>query len=409
MRSFRIAFLCTAFLVGIWIWGVFGDVRDDPVGISSGSFVGTVVAYPDVRRTNTKLVVLVHGTCSVDETVETIPNTFRVLATTDRFTQVSYGDVVCLRGEIERPEPFEGFRYDRFLGVSGITHVVRRASVETVGRDPPSGLLAWLLERRERFEASLRRLYPEPTAGFLEGLLLGTRAGLSEDLTDAFNATGMTHIVALSGANVTLLATVSFGLLSGALSRRSALWATISLVFAFVVLTGMSSSLVRAGIMGTLVLVAREIGRPSSGLSSANVLLMSAVLMSLWRPLSLAWDPGFQLSFAATFGILFVASRIDRFFGWLPKVLMIRESVTLSVASQITTLPLVLWHFGRVAWIAPLANMLVLPVLPWAMLGGFLSVAFSGVAPMVAKWSAFGAHLLLMWAVRVIAALAAVS
>lgn len=358
----------------------------------NGTLEGVVVAFPDVRRTG------------VNVTIETYTGA-RILVKTDRWTHVTYGDRVRVRGSLEVPEPFEGFAYDKYLAVNGVSMVMYRGSVETLGRDPPSLMLARLFTARTWFERRIRFLMAEPAGAFLEGLLLGSKAGLPEDVMTSFQKTGLVHIVALSGANITLIATILLNRLAGWVPRRVAFGTMLGGVVAFVLVTGAQPSLVRAAIMGVLVFWARELSRPSTTWASINTLLLAAVVMTLWQPLALLYDPGFQLSFAAMTGVLFVAPWTERVLQWVPERFLLRESVNLSVASQASTLPVVLWLFGETSWIAPLANAVVLPVLPYAMFFGAMAVVISVFSYELAHVSAVVARLVLEWALHATAVL----
>lgn len=317
--------------------------------------------------------------------------------------RVLYGDRIRAEGRLFDPTvgAKDGGSYAGYLASSGIGLIMSRARIEVAGHDPPSRVLEVLFSFRTAFEDRLAKLIPEPAGSFAAGLLTGARGGMPDDIAADFRTSGLTHVVALSGSNVALLASLLFGLLAGPLPRRVALGMALISITAFAFLTGLSASLVRASIMGSVMLLVWHIGRPVSSLSALNLLLVSGVLMTLWHPLALLWDPGFQLSFCAMAGVLFLAPYVERPLRWLPTFFSVRESVTLSVATQLSTMPVSLWKFGRVSWVAPFTNVVVLPLLPPAMLTALLSLLLSCLSEPAARVLAMIPTALLMFAIRV--------
>ncbi|MCA9376116.1 MAG: ComEC/Rec2 family competence protein [Candidatus Doudnabacteria bacterium] len=404
-RRVLVAFLCGVIGLSscVVVLSEQREMADRAARLQQVSLFEGVVIQP-VERGREELRFVVRTPCGLSESEERACD---VLVTASRFSSVVYGDRLRVSGDVEVPTSDGTFRYDRYLAVSGISHVVRASHIQRIDSEPPSVLLGGLYRTRLFLEQRIGQLFPEPEASFLAGLLLGVRSGMPDSVLEAFADTGMTHIVALSGANITLVGTIVFRLLSGPVSRRIAFVFTLLGIFVFVVATGASSSVVRAGIMGALAFTARECGRPLTWLATLALLLVSAVLMTCWRPLALVWDAGFQLSFAATFGVVYVSTRIEKWFRWVPSVFTLRESVVLSVASQMTTAPLLLWHFGTISAVAPLANLFVLPVLPWAMLFGALSIGCSSFLPGIAVHFGAVSVGLLRWALWVVEQLAA--
>ena len=197
----------------------------------------------------------------------------------------------------------------------------------------------------------------------MAGLLYGYRGGLG-DLQEAFNKTGVSHIVAISGYNITIIAELLMAMFSSFIRRQIAFWFVSAGIISFVIMVGASPSVVRAGIMGILVLVARHIGRVSR---PTNLLVFAAAVMTLHNPFVLLWDAGFQLSFAATIGILYVAPLFDR--RW--------ELVSSTLSAIVITLPLALYHFGRFSLIAPVTNLLILWTIPILMALGAIAIIAS--------------------------------
>jgi competence protein ComEC len=241
----------------------------------------------------------------------------------------------------------------------------------------PWNFLGVLSRLSQSLSARLQVLLPEPEASFAVGLLLGKRQNMDQDLQDAFQAVGLTHIVAISGSNIALVVILFFTLFSFLPFHRRLAFSAIGVV-TFVLLVGPSAAVVRAGLMGVLSLVGLYSGRKSQAYFG---LLWSAVLMVLWNPLVLTYDVGFQLSFASTFGILTLTPILEKVF---PQRLWMRDELILTLAAQLMTLPFIIFYFGRISWITPLANLVVAPLIPLAMGSSALALLFGTPAAALA-------------------------
>lgn len=284
-----------------------------------------------------------------------------------------YGDEVIVRGELSRPGQIEEFAYDRYLSRFGIYAVMPRATVETVSTDHGFQFFSFLYTLKERFERQINRLYPEPHASFLAGLLTGSRRGIPEHLLEDFQVTGLTHIIAISGYNITIVLSIIGSLLFFLPLKWRFLPSLVAILF-FTLFVGASPSVVRAAIMGALGLLALQTGRQKHSLIA---ILLTAALMVAWNPKLLWYDAGFQLSFLAVLGIMYLSPFLERFVNIFPDTFAIRESLKTTLAAQLAAVPLVTLLFGNFSLVAPLANVAVALLVPFAMLVGFLGVTVS--------------------------------
>ena len=288
----------------------------------------------------------------------------------------NYGDEVRVTGILEKPTQIEDFAYDRYLSRYGIYAVIYRGTIETLSGGHGSTRLTtsgsrffdFLYSLKDRFEYTLNRLLPEPHASFMAGLLTGSRRGIPEHLLKDFQKTGLTHIIAISGYNIAIVIAV----ISGALFFLPLKWrllpALIAITF-FTLFVGASPSVVRAAIMGGLSLFALHVGRERHSLIA---ILFAAAAMVFFNPKLLWYDAGFQLSFLSVVGLSFLAPKLERFFRFVPTTLGFRESVQMTISAQLMAVPLIILLFGEFSLIAPLANILVAPLIPIAMIFGFL-------------------------------------
>lgn len=357
---------------------------------STVAIEGVVAQEPDVREQSQRIVLRLE---SGD----------RVLAVAPLHPEVSIGDTVEAAGTLERPEPFatdEGrtFRYDQFLAKDGIFLVLDRASLRVIGSDlaPQDYVLRALLSLKHGFQNGLSSALPEPHASLASGLITGGKQGLGERLLDAFIISGLVHIVVLSGYNVMIVAEAVLRALSS-LSRRAAAVAAGMVIFLFVLVAGAGAASVRAGLMAGLALTARATGRTYAVL---RALAAAGTVMLLINPLLLAYDPGFQLSFLATLGLILLAPRIARSLGFIRSEFW-RELLAATIAAQVAVLPLLLYQTGLFSLVSIPANLFVLPVVPLAMLFAAIAGAVGFIAAPFAPLLGLPALMLLSYIVSV--------
>jgi competence protein ComEC len=335
---------------------------------------GVVVDYPDVRGDRIKLMVEVDRVG--EEAVEGV-----ALITVNRYPEYFYKERLGFKGQLKEPHNFEEFSYERYLRRYGIDSVMYNPRAWRVGEEPhqwwdwkrPVFDLKWEVENR------LNRLLTEPYASFSAGLLLGSRRGIPEDIMEDFNTSGLTHIIAISGYNITLIIVFVSGLFQFLSKRWQTIVATV-VIGVFVVLVGGTAAVVRSAIMGVLGLWAIWFGRRSE---VTRLLAITAGGMTMWNPFILVDDVGFQLSFAATCGLVYMTDSVERFLKWLrvhdriPEFLSIREAFVTTLAAQTLAVPIIIVSFGRLSLIAPVANVAAVSLIPIAMMLSFVSLLVS--------------------------------
>jgi len=252
----------------------------------------------------------------------------------------------------------------------------------------------WIGEVRERLLAILEKLLPEPMSSLAAGILLGVKAQMPKDFYTALVDTGTMHIVAASGYNVTIVGTAVIQVLGHVLPKSMAIVVAIIVILIYVILAGAGASIVRAAIMGSLSLMAFYFGRP---VQARRLLYIAAMVMLLVEP-SMIFDASFQLSFMATLGLLLMEPVMKK----LPEIAFLHTYLYPTIAATLFTLPVIWWHFGRVSYISPLVNMMVLPVVPMIMFGTLGVLGVGIVSPGVAQIIAWLLYPLLAYMVGVI-------
>lgn len=242
--------------------------------------------------------------------------------------------------------------------------------------DEPAAKQNFSLFKGERklIEERIRAIFPEPYSGIASGLLIGSREMIPRSILEDFQRTGLTHILALSGYNIILV--ISFiGIFVRVLPRKFAAAATIIMILFFVLLTGASASTVRASIMGSLGLIGAVSGRKSGSL---RALFVTGYAMALINPFLPFHNLSFQLSFAATAGILLFAEPLKNRLAYLGT--SFSELIGMTLAAQFGTLPIILFAFHGFSLISLVANAVILPLIPPIMFFSFLGFLFGKIA-----------------------------
>lgn len=333
---------------------------------------GTITAEPDRRPLHTKYTVSVDTVTASGSVQRGVVG--NVLVSDYRnWPRYEYGDRIRARGMLELPGGIDGFRYDHYLSRFNVHSVMYRSFMELTKTRESFSALRVLYRLKERLEQRINRLFPEPHASFMAGLLTGSRKGIPENVMADFNATGLTHIIAISGYNITIIIAIISGALFWLPPSKRLLPAVVAICM-FTIFVGAGAAVVRAAIMGILGRLALHTKRlPHARL----IVLWTALFMIVWNPKILWYDAGFQLSFLAVIGLLELSPWLDPLFQKVPNTLGIRESLQMTIAAQLSAVPLIIVLFGRVSLVAPLANVLVAPLVPLAMLFGTLALATS--------------------------------
>ncbi|MCL4299682.1 MAG: DNA internalization-related competence protein ComEC/Rec2 [Anaerolineae bacterium] len=338
---------------------------------------GVVVDEPDVRDTyiNFRLKA---------ETLQlkgsTQPVAGLLLVRAPRYPEYFYGDRLAVSGKLETPPVLENFNYKDYLARFGIHSLVRRPHLELIESNQGNRFWAAMLAFKTRAAQTINRILGEPYASLLNGILLGIETGIPKGLYEAFNLTGTSHIIVISGSNISLIAGIFLLLGQKILGKRYAPPLAMTGIIIYTFLVGADAAVSRAAVMGLVWVLAIWVGRPGLALNS---LIFSGFVLTLLNPLIL-WDVGFQLSFVATLGLILLVPPLERgVFGLLQHLLkteqvglamaLFSELIIVTLAAQIITGPLIVYHFGRLSLVSLLTNLLILPVQPPIMMVGGLA------------------------------------
>ncbi len=341
-----------------------------------------VVAEPIVRENYTNLVVS--------------SSKGKILLNVGCYPEYQYGDKLAISGQLEVPAEFEGFNYKNYLLKDGIYSVMYNPQIKLLDKSKDFKLYAEILKFKQKLKESIRQNLPPPYSALLGAIILGDKSQFSEELKNKLNITGLRHITCISGMHIIILSGIlmELGIIFG-LWRGQAFYFTLGLLVIYIVMIGVPPSAVRAGIMAGLLLFAQKIGRFRT---APRALVLAAVLMLAINPFLLKNDVGFQLSFLATLGIIYFLPFFQNWLKWLP----FKNIISLTLAAQVFTLPLLIYNFGYISLVAPLTNLLVVPLLPLIMILGFLFVLSGLVYQPLAWLLSLPLQLLLAYLVKII-------
>jgi len=253
----------------------------------------------------------------------------------------------------------------------------------------------YLNDLNEYISSRLSAVLPQPHAALSVGVLLGGSSAFSKDLSSKFSDTGITHILAVSGYNVMIIAAVLFKFLKKK-PQKVKIWGAIFGVWGFAILTGMSASVVRASIMASVLIISKLVGRDYYPFSS---LMLTASIMVFLNPLILMYDLGFQLSFLAVLGIIYFGPLVGLMF---KNRNIFTEIIIATISAQVLTMPLIAYYFGKVSIISFATNLFVLPAVPFLMLFSFITFAVYLVSPFIALGVGFFNWLLAEYVIKTI-------
>ena len=309
-------------------------------------------------------------------------NNEKVLVTTNAFPKREFGDELSAKGILEFPQNFTEFDYVAYLRRDGIKTILFYPKIEDRSVDLKWSeslrvlIYKYIFTVKNKFQNAINLSIPEPNAAFINGILLGSRQNIPKDLREAFNKTGTTHILAISGYNIMIISWAVLGGLIFFFKRRVAFWILVGVIFLFVILTGASASVVRAAVMGLLLSFAHGYGRLYD---QKNSIILAGAVMIYHNPSVLVFDIGFQLSFSAVLGLIYIYPRLDHKLYKIPQIGGLKKLILMTISAQVAVAPPLIYYFGNFSIVSFPTNILILPFVPAAMLTGFVA----GLAGMV--------------------------
>ena len=413
-------FFLLFFFFGIWRQEMFdATIENDFLTKNNNlgrivSLEGTISKEPEVLAKKTRLIIKPE-----EFDGKTIKSKGFILATisANRFWQ--YGDKVNFLGELKFPPNFKDFNYKDYLKTRKIYSVSYYSKITLLKRGKYHNIASFCFAKILRFKEKMgevidNNLLP-PKNFILKAMVLGDKKLLPKSLKEELNISGLRHITAVSGMHIVILSSILMSLLLFlGFWRGQAFYFSIIFIFFFIIMTGAQASGIRAGIMGSFFLLGEKVGRKSV---SSRAILIAASLMLFFNPLLLLNDAGFQLSFLAVIGIIYLAPVLRNKIKFyiiqvLPKgkgkleknkaFLLLVDILAMTFSAQIFTFPFLVYNFGRISLVAPVTNLLIIPIIYWIMAFGFFFSLVGIIFPFWGFIFSFPCSFLLSYLVGVI-------
>lgn len=360
---------------------------------------GVVVEEPDVRESKTNLTVELQKIIEDDKADVVKEN---VLVSIPIYPEYFYGDKLKLNLTLEAPKNFETngreFDYVGYLRARGVWYTAKYAKVELLSNGNGNFLETYLFEIKNAFKKSINNTLPEPESSLLNGVLLGAKQSLGKEWLTRFQKTGTSHIVVLSGYNIAIVADYAMSALKIFPENISFSFGVLSIIL-FTILSGGGASAVRAAIMVIVALFAKKYNRDYK---AGRALGFAVLLLLAPNPLLLVFDPSFELSVLATIGLVFVTPIVSSRLKFVTEKFGLRETISATLGTQMTTLPLLLYTNGLFSLVSLPVNVIVLPFIPTIMFLGFFTGIFGLVSLYLSFIPGFFAYGLLWYVLKVI-------
>lgn len=348
--------------------------RSDSITVS-----GRVVDFPDRREDKTYLAIQASGFTSSDGQIHATAE--KILLVLPANTPYEYGDELQIRGHPVLPGENEDFSYREYLAGQKIFSIFYYPRVLSAAPLDHFDFFHLLYSFKEQSLQMVDQLFPMPSSALMKGILLGEDQNIPANLYKAFRASGTTHIIAISGFNVSIVTGFILLLSENLFGKKRGILGSLPAILLYTLLVGASPSVVRAALMGSLGIIGMFIGRKGSGV---NTVFLTAGVMLLFNPY-LLYSISFQLSVAATLGLVLYGDALqERTVSVLARYTSegtaarlgagISEYFLFTIAAQIPTFPFLLHHFKSLPLVSLLSNPLVLPAQPPVMILGSLSL-----------------------------------
>ncbi len=419
---------CAFFLLGVFLFSIFKSVLVILFAVFAGAayfrvigerywiwflplmFVGVLyfqayslfqesvsVPYGNDIKVSGIVVSAIHKSASQELILDLDdPHSGKIKIYAKAYPRIKYGSEIAVSGSIEKVPPDQADFYLK----EGIFGISKFSEIVLIGTGRGNAVMEHLTGLRGNVIRIFNRVLPAEKSALIAGMTIGAREGFSKEFKEKMSISGTTHIVALSGYNISIISLNVLAMLVLFFPRAVSFYLTVAVISLFVLMTGAEASAVRAAIMGILALFAKERERQ---FSMKNAIIFAAFAMVLANPRVLVFDLGFQLSFAALLGIVYILPVLQKisgfeksgFFSW-------RENALTTLSAQLAVVPLLLGKFGVISLTSIIANILILEAVPLTMSLGF-AIALSGfIAEFPAKIIAIPASLLLGYELKVI-------
>jgi len=352
--------------------------------------LGKVVSDPEIKKNSQKIKFKIYQAKDDQENILEIKG--KILVITSPYPIYSFSDFLEIKGRYMEPGLIDDFDYGLYLKRFGLEAVSYYSEIKKIDTLENRGALVLLRSKiyilknkfREIFDINLDFV----SSSILKAMILGDKFFLTPEIRESFSHSGLSHIIAISGLHITLLASLflSFLLFLG-ISRRQAFYFNILFLFFYLMLIGAPASACRASIMGFLSFLSIYLGRLGN---ISNALFLVGLILLLINPLLIFADVGFQLSFLAVLGIIYIHPIIKEFL--INKIFRkfsigdnIVDIISITISVQLISAPLLIFNFNQVSLIAPLSNLLVLWTIPIIISFSIVAIIIFFISPFLSQ------------------------
>lgn len=318
----------------------------------------------------------------------------KVYVLTSKLKDFEYGEKITLKGILEKAEDSEDS--GSFFKARGIYSKMISPEIKKGHGTAGNSLYTYLFKVRKTFEQKVDEVFAEPFSSLVLGIILGVKR-VSKDLLSIFNIVSISHIIVVSGYNISIVADF-FKKIFKNLSRRLSFWLPFLAIIFFTLLVGAEPPVVRAAIMASILLFAKSKGRKANGVF---MLLFAAFLIVIFNPFLLKYDAGFQLSFMSTLGLVLISDKFLEIFKKIKIPFVFSEALSSTLAAQLFILPIIIFYFGRLSIVSPIANLLILPLVPFIMFSSSLIAGLGFFSLSLARFFSSAPSLLLSYLINV--------
>ncbi|MEK7482682.1 MAG: ComEC/Rec2 family competence protein [Patescibacteria group bacterium] len=376
-KRFVIVGFCLIFLaIGLWRYEAhqqkifFGPYRQLAQQNTAPTIKGIIIKEPAISGSYAKLLIKTD-------------NNEKISVMTDRWPEYHYGDRIKISGVIGLPASDAGFDYSRYLMKEGVAGVMSWPIIEGLGENQGNPIYGSLLRLKSRMRQSFEQNLSPPQSSLLTAIILGDERPVSAEWKNILNISGIRHITSVSGMHIVIFSDILMGLgLAIGLWRGQAFYLALIALWLFIIMVGAPAPAIRAGVMGGLLLLGQKIGRENV---AGRAVVMAAAFMVFQNPALLRGDIGFQLSFLATLGIIYLGPIFRSRIAVITGRNFLSELLAMTFSAQIFTLPILIYNFGYFSLVAPLANILVVPLLSAVMAAGF-ALGLTGMIWQTLAW-----------------------
>jgi competence protein ComEC len=369
-KSSIFVFVLVLFIAGCWVgvtWFNLGHQENSYNSYFEQKVIieGYVVSDPEVYQQN-------------QHRFEILPESIfkqKIFITTYSKDIFNYGDKIYLIGKLKQPKNTGDYDYVNYLAAKGIFAQISSSDIFITGKSKLNPLIYYSLKVKHFVYRSFQHRLPKEQAALLIALIVGQKDLMSKDVVAAFSATGTAHLIAVSGYILTLLLAFS-GQASAYIGKMKTLLISLSIAMVYIVMAGFAPGVIRAAIMSGIYVLSKSFGRQYQLMPA---LVLTAAILVAQNPLIVKHDIGFALSFLSIVGIIYLSPILKDLLSFLPEKFLIKEIVCTTLAAQFITVPLTVYYFKELSLIAPIANLMIIPMVePILAIGYFLCLPIIG-------------------------------